>query len=110
MENLDPTVIALISTLFGGAGLKFIEYWLSRNKVKVDHATQIRTELRDDLESRRAEVGRLSEELDEWRERYFDIKAEYIQVKSELDAALRQIKKGTDQARTIVDRTEREEK
>ena len=72
--------LALIATLMGASGLKVVEYFLSRNQRKSDLDSQMRSELRQDVDALRdeitnlkAEVDRKQDDIDSWRERYFGI-------------------------------------
>jgi chromosome segregation ATPase len=110
MEILtNPVFLALVGTLFGSAGLKVIEHWLSRAKFKEDAALKMRDELRleidrkakdyaGELDRLRVEISHLDLEkdeiekhLDRWREKYYALMEENIQIKSELKSALTQI-------------------
>jgi hypothetical protein len=61
-------VIALIG---GGAGLKFVEYIMGRGKVKVDEASQLRSEMRKEIADLRTELRVVEQELDTWKLKYF---------------------------------------
>lgn len=96
---VDPAIIALLGTITGGVGLKVVEHWLGRNKVKLDDATQIRNELREDREGLRKqialykdEVKGLTGEVAKWRDEYYDLREEHIRVQTELLMALEKIK------------------
>jgi signal transduction histidine kinase len=72
--------IALIGTVFGGAGLKIIEQILGRKGRKEDFATAIRSELRTEVTSLRHEADQLRDEADElrheldlWRRKYYSL-------------------------------------
>jgi len=89
--------IALIGTIFGGAGFKFIEAWLNRSQKKEDIAFKMREELRSEKDSLLKEMAVYKEDLrnaekqlDEWRIKYFDIYQQLIELKSQLSEALRQ--------------------
>ena len=79
----DPTVIALIGTLFGGVGLKAVEHWLNKNKVKIDDAARIRDELRTELTAVRAENRQLESDVDKWRKEYYDMYEKNIRMRTE---------------------------
>lgn len=88
--------IALIGTLFGGAGFKIIEHILGRSKIKDDTATNIRSELRTEVGALRAEADKLREEadelrdeIDEWRTKYFSLVSSI--AKGDLEGALSKI-------------------
>lgn len=65
--------IALAAAVFGGAGLKIIEYFLSRSRTRIDIATQLRNELRQEVQSLRDELRDLETSNDKWRGRYYSL-------------------------------------
>lgn len=90
--------LALAGTIFGGVGLKIVESFLGRNKVKGDAAHQFREELRAEILMLRAEADKLRDEtdqlrdeIDEWRSKYFALVADI--ARGEIDSALGHIKK-----------------
>lgn len=92
---MDAAWIALVATLFGGAGLKAIESFLSRGQKRVDTATALREELRKEGESLKKEAATLREEirsvekeLDSWKEKYFGLMEQFIEIKNELGHVL----------------------
>jgi len=100
---MEPAVIALIGTIFGGAGIKIVEWVLNRRGDQEDLATTIRAELRSEITQLRTRLDvqetewrtRLSvqeAESAEWRIKYYGLMEQFIQVKSELNYAQR----GTD--------------
>lgn len=70
---MNEAWIALIGTVFGGAGLKAVEVILTKSKTKDDIATQIRSELRTEVQGLREELRRVEDELDEWKQKYYDL-------------------------------------
>lgn len=90
--SLDPTWIALISTLCGGVGLKLAEHWLGRNKVRIDDAAKLRDELRLEITAQREEIKQLESDVDKWRKEYYDLRDKYINLQTELTLALQKIK------------------
>lgn len=75
--------VALMGTLFGGAGLKVIEHQLGRAKTKSAEAAAAREELRSEIQTLReqlekadAEETRLQGLVDEWREKYWSYREE----------------------------------
>ena len=89
--SLDPAWIALIATVCGGVGLKVVEHWLGRNKVKVDDAAQIRDELRLEIASLREEQRMLEAEAVKWREEYFTLREKQFRLETALTIALSKI-------------------
>lgn len=82
--SLDPAVIALVGTLFGGIGLKLVETWLGRNQVKIDDAGNIRNELRLEITALRIENSDLEKDVDVWREKYYRTYEKLINVRAQL--------------------------
>jgi uncharacterized coiled-coil DUF342 family protein len=57
--------------IIGGALLKLVEkLWL--NKSVVDEHAVLRKELREELDAVKSELASLREEVDEWREKYYN--------------------------------------
>lgn len=117
MFGLDPAVIALIGTVIGTVGVKVAEKWLGKRDRKVDDATQIRSELREQVTSLKEEILRLEDDVEEWRSKYYDTREELALKRLDLQNALEQIKRlqeqaylGVEKARKIVDSTMEEPK
>jgi uncharacterized damage-inducible protein DinB len=81
MPEINQAWLALIGALLGGSGLKVIEHWLSRSKVKDDTATDFRNELRTDIKELREELRKAEEEIDKWRVKYYALMDEFIKFK-----------------------------
>lgn len=95
---IESTWIAFGGTVFGGVGLKVVEHWLGRNKIKVDDAQQIRNELRLEITSQREEIRELEAEVKNWRDQYYEVLQKYMIQNTELTLALHKIKEEALQA------------
>lgn len=102
--TLDPAVIALIGTIFGGAGLKATETWLGKNRVRVDDAAKIRDELRLEITAQREEIKQLETDVNKWREEYYNLRDKYVVLQTELTLALQKIKDEAAEATAIASR------
>lgn len=91
MPEITTAWIALIGTVLGGVGLKFVEHWLSRSKVRDDTASQLRNELRTEIQGLKTELNNVESDLDKWRGKYYELMDNFIRVKSELETAMRQL-------------------
>jgi len=78
VNGVDPAWIALIATVCGGVGLKVVENWLGRSKVKIDDAAQIRDELRLQIAALREENAACEADRDKWRKEYYDLRDKMI--------------------------------
>lgn len=92
---INEAYLALAGAVFGGGGLKVIEYWLTKSKSKDDTAAQFRTELREEVKSLREELRKVEDDLDKWRGKYYELMDQFIKVKGELDASLRALSEDT---------------
>ena len=86
LSTIPGPWLTLIGTIFGGAGLKLLEWFLGRNKVKVDVATQLRDELRKDIKDLQNRVDELEAENEKWRARAFKAEEE-VAVRNALIAS-----------------------
>lgn len=89
---MDPTVIAVIGTVCGGVGLKFVEHVLGRSKVRMDEAAKIREELRDQIDDLKVKVNELEVARDKWREDYYALRDKYVELQTQLTIAQEKIK------------------
>lgn len=92
LAGLDPAWIAFLGAAFGGAGLKITEHWLGRNRVKIDDASQIRDELRQEIVSQREEIRALEAEVHKWREEYYSLRDKYMNLQLEMLKKVENIK------------------
>lgn len=83
--------VALMGTIFGGAGLKIIEHRLGKAKERSTEAQSMRDELRKEIESLRTQLAnaaveekRLEAEIDKWRAMYYDLRDEKQAAVTEL--------------------------
>lgn len=107
MPDISPAWIALIGTVFGGAGLKFTETWLNRQTKEADQGTKIRDELRIQIEGLKIDADKLQvqidkteAELDEWKHKYWALVAEFNAKQIEVMTLLATAKTAHDEALT----------
>lgn len=102
--------VALISAIFGGAGIKLVEYFLitirgrqegnvTLEAKKLDDAVLIRKELRQEVGELKMEITDLYKRLDESRERYYDL----LQKHNALQAQYNELKIEHDELKETVD-------
>ncbi len=96
------TWVAIIVALFGGAGVKVVERWLSRGQIADDGQLKLRDELRLELNRLREELEKTEKELDETRARYFKLLEEFSKNKMDLEKALNKLQKQAAEAQQIV--------
>lgn len=98
MPEVSQAWLALIGAVLGGSGLKFIEHYLSRPKIKDDSATAFRNELREEVKNLRDELRKTELELDTWRAKYYALLEEFSKAKIARDNALNKIQDVADEA------------
>lgn len=96
--SVDGAWLAVIGTIFGGAGLKIIEAWLGKAKQRQDHGAEIREELRKEVIGLREELAkakveelRLETEVEAWRSKYYDQFVTITEKTTELTLAAEKI-------------------
>lgn len=77
-------IIAAMAAIFGGVGLKIVESLINRGKTKVDVATQIRDELRIEINSLRKEMREAEQRLDTTRKMYYAVLHAFNMSKTKL--------------------------
>lgn len=110
--DLTQIIIAGISTLLAGVGLKVVEKIAARTKNRQDAAAEIRNELRMQISDLRAEITDLKQELedaqndlDQWKAKYYELVDQLSKTRADLNIALTRIKIGFDeQTREIEDK------
>lgn len=98
LGSIPSAWVALIGTLSGGVVLALTQHWLGKRKNSNDDARQMREELRSQVTSQKEEINSLEDEVNEWRSKYYDLRDSYMQVKTELQIALDQIKREAEAA------------
>jgi predicted nuclease with TOPRIM domain len=87
--TLTPEIIALLSAIFGGAGLKLLERFFSHADKAVDEAAAIRKELRDEATGMRIRLDKLEAEIDDWRQKYYKMVEENAKLRADNEALMK---------------------
>lgn len=98
MPDIPQAWLALIGAVLGGSGLKFIEHWLTRPRLRDDAATAFRNELRVEMNNLRAELKAAETDLDMWKAKYYDILERLSQSNIARDEALHKIQDSANKA------------
>jgi len=84
LASWSDILIAIISVLGGGFGLKILENFLNRSKAKAEQAKLLRDELKSEAGQLRIEIDALKKEIKEqelelesWKEKYWSLYREY---------------------------------
>jgi hypothetical protein len=84
---VNPETIAAV---FGGGALGMIvqstyKYLTGKKTMTLSNEEKLRKELQDQIDDMKAEIAELKKEVDVWRDKYFDIYEEHIQLKVRLN-------------------------
>jgi hypothetical protein len=84
---MNPETIAAI---FGGGALGMIvqstyKYLTNKRTMTLSNEEILRKELQDQIDEMKAQIAELKKEVDVWRDKYFDIYEEHIQLKVKLN-------------------------
>jgi hypothetical protein len=86
LDNGSATLfVGLASAIIGSLGTKIFDVRVSKKKMSLDYASQIRSEQRAELLSLRLDYQVLEKQSDKWREKYFQTLEENIELKKQLD-------------------------
>lgn len=107
---MSSIYVALFGALFGGVGLKIVEFIFISSKARydgdvsleakrLDDAVLIRQELRKEVTELKVEMNDLYKKLDESRDRYYDLQQKYNDLKVQYD----QLKADHDELKVVVD-------
>jgi len=108
----DPLLLASVFGGVAGVALKGAFDWLrSRSgdstalKIKqIDVATELRKEMREELVKLREELRQVSGEVDRWREEYYAVLQENIQLKSDIERIETEYKQEIEELREEIRR------
>ncbi len=89
---IEPAWIAAIATAGGAIAIKVAEKIMNRTKETTDDARLMRNELREQIVSQKEDIIRLESELEEWRDKYYDLRDSYMEQYTKLTLALEKIK------------------
>lgn len=96
---MTEAIIALVATIFGGAGLKLVEKLFAKRDAKYaaeaeaakfsyEDATAIRQELRAESTLLREEMKAMRDDVDHWRQQYFSLLKKYNDIELKYDTLL----------------------
>lgn len=91
LSGSQDALIALMGTIFGGAGLELVRRMLAKSKEREDSATALRSELRADISTLKAEFALVEKDLDLWRNKYYELYQTYIRLETQYNVVVRQI-------------------
>lgn len=86
LSSLFTDNAAIISAIFGGAGVKLMDKLLSNRGENFGEATALRTELRVELTALHTEIASKRSEADVWRAKYWEQIEENIKLKVRIES------------------------
>lgn len=79
------TIVALLGGgALGAIGTSIFKYLTTRREQTLTNEEKLRDELQEQIDALKAEVHALRTDVDHWREKYFEIYEEHIQLKARL--------------------------
>ena len=86
---MDPAVltaiVGVIAAIIGTVGGKVFDNYMQKRKMAMDYGSQIRSEQRAEIMSLRSELEDTEEKVDDWRDRYFELKEQNVQQQAMID-------------------------
>lgn len=71
-------LVGLTAALIGTVGGKMFDNYMQRKKIGADLSSQIRSEQQAEIFDLREELSATETKLDQWREKFFELKSENI--------------------------------
>ncbi len=84
MSMDDPGTHATFGAVAGAIGMKIVDKIFRMKNRKLDEATLIRQELREQVNQLNDRITALSNELDHWKEKYFQLSEENLSLKQSI--------------------------
>jgi molybdopterin converting factor small subunit len=79
------TIVALLGGgALGAIGTSIFKYLTTRREQTLTNEEKLRDELQEQIDALKEEVHALRTDVDHWREKYFEIYEEHIQLKARL--------------------------
>lgn len=91
MTSIDGWV-AVTSALLSGVLVKVVDRVYAKTERRFDDAVAIRHELREEVRALHAELKAIQEELDRWKDRYYDLASRYHALVGECQALRDELK------------------
>jgi hypothetical protein len=83
-EEFESAILAAIAGLAVGSIIKIFNKFIESDKTELETHIVLRKELREELDTVKAELSKIQLELDEWKHKYFD----QVQLTNELKLEL----------------------
>lgn len=111
--NINDNQYTILGIIIGGIGLKAVEYMFKKREDKENRIAElekqledkdlsIRSELRDDLKEIRAQLQKVEEDNNEWRQKYWDKVAELNNLQLENARLLANMVKAQQEANDLA--------
>jgi len=92
---MDISVIlaGIIGAVLSGTGARLVDLRIQKKKEKRLEKLESNSVLRTDLQELRDDLIRVENELDIWKDKYYETREKFLLIKNELDQALYVIKR-----------------
>lgn len=82
--NLDTLIALLGGGAAGAGGTSLFKFILSRREQTLTNEEKLRQELQSQIDEMKEEIKVLRTEVNSWRDKYFEIYEEHVQLKARL--------------------------
>jgi len=83
--NMETMLALLGGGAAGASGTSLFKFILSRREQTLTNEEKLRLELQEQIDALKAEVQTLREDVNIWRDKYFEILEDHIQLKARLE-------------------------
>lgn len=84
--NIETILALLGGGAAGASGTSLFKFILSRREQTITNEEKLRQELQEQIDALKAEVHEMRVDVNHWRDKYFEILEDHIQLKARLDS------------------------
>ena len=91
--DISVLLAGILGAVLSGTGARIVDLKIQKKKEKRLDKLEKNSEFRSELQDLRSDLVRVENELDIWKEKYYETREKFLLLKNELDQAMYVIKR-----------------
>lgn len=91
--DISVLLAGIIGAVLSGTGARLVDLKIQKKKEKRLDKLEKNSEFRSELQDLRSDLAKVEDELDVWKEKYYETREKFLLLKNELDQAMYVIKR-----------------
>lgn len=91
--DISVLLAGIIGAVLSGTGARLVDLKIQKKKEKRLDKLEKSSEFRSELQDLRSDLAKVEDELDVWKEKYYETREKFLLLKNELDQAMYVIKR-----------------